>query len=101
MGDLSNLRHLDISGTDQLKEMPVGIGELIHLQTLPKIVLGGVYKLGLKELRLLKQLRDNLAIFDLQILQILMMQRRQIFGARMNLQICNFHGEVVLLIRKL
>ncbi|XP_073307713.1 putative disease resistance RPP13-like protein 1 isoform X1 [Primulina huaijiensis] len=66
LGDLSNLRLLDISDTDQLKEMPVEIGELIHLQTLPKIVLSRVDNLGLKELRLLKQLRGTLAIFDLQ-----------------------------------
>ncbi|XP_073030635.1 putative disease resistance RPP13-like protein 1 [Primulina eburnea] len=65
--DLSNLRHLDISDIDQLKEMPVEIGELIHLlQTLPKIVLSGVDNLGLKESRQLKQLRHSLAIFYLQ-----------------------------------
>ncbi|XP_073154989.1 putative disease resistance protein At3g14460 [Henckelia pumila] len=66
LGDLSNLCHLDISNTDQLKDLPVEISRLIRLQILPKIVLGGVGNLGLKELRWLKHLRGTFAIFELQ-----------------------------------
>ncbi|KAL2234150.1 UNVERIFIED_CONTAM: putative disease resistance RPP13-like protein 1 [Sesamum indicum] len=66
LGNLSNLRHLDNSNTDQLKDMPVEIGKLSCLQTLPKIVLGKVGDLGLRELRNLTQLRGTLAIFELQ-----------------------------------
>ncbi|KAI3445064.1 hypothetical protein Pfo_001729 [Paulownia fortunei] len=66
LGNLSNLRHLDNSNTDQLKDMPVEIGKLRSLQTLPKIVLSKVGGLGLRELRDLKLLRGTLAILELQ-----------------------------------
>lgn len=59
MEDLVNLRHLDNSNTDQLKELPVEIGKLRNLQTLPKIVLGeSGGKLGLK--------RGSVALLELQ-----------------------------------
>ncbi|KAL0425660.1 UNVERIFIED_CONTAM: putative disease resistance protein [Sesamum radiatum] len=63
---LINLRHLDNSNTDLLKELPVEIGKLGSLQSLPKIVLSKVGGLGLRELRNLEHLRGTVAISELQ-----------------------------------
>ncbi|KAK3003054.1 LOW QUALITY PROTEIN: hypothetical protein RJ639_018015, partial [Escallonia herrerae] len=44
-GYLINLRHLDITGTETLKEMPVGLCKMGSLQTLSKIFIGRGLKL--------------------------------------------------------
>ncbi|KAK3004265.1 hypothetical protein RJ639_017873 [Escallonia herrerae] len=64
-GNLINLRHLDIAGTSQLKEMPLGIGKLTSLQTLSKIVLDRSGGLRVNELRGLSNLRGALSIIGL------------------------------------
>ncbi|KAL3840776.1 hypothetical protein ACJIZ3_025367 [Penstemon smallii] len=66
LGNISSLRHLDNSNTQQLKDMPVEIGKLENLQTLPKIVLAKEGGLGMKELQNLKLLNGKLAVFELQ-----------------------------------
>ncbi|KAK2975783.1 hypothetical protein RJ640_014606 [Escallonia rubra] len=62
--NLINLRHLDIAGTEELKEMPVGLCKMASLQTLSKIVLGRGLKVT--ELRDLSNLRGALSITGLQ-----------------------------------
>lgn len=67
MGNLSNLRHLDIRDTDQLQEMAPQMGNLKDLQTLPKFIVGKESKgLGIMELANLSQLRGKLSILALQ-----------------------------------
>ncbi|KAK3014541.1 hypothetical protein RJ639_008315 [Escallonia herrerae] len=63
-GNLINLRHLDIAGTEELQEMPVGLCKMASLQTLSKIVLGRGLKLN--EMRGLSNLRGALSIIGLQ-----------------------------------
>ncbi|KAK2973109.1 hypothetical protein RJ640_000636 [Escallonia rubra] len=62
-GNLINLRHLDIAGTWELQEMPLGLCKMASLQTLPKMVLGK--GLGLNELQGLSNLRGALSIIGL------------------------------------
>ncbi|KAK2973108.1 hypothetical protein RJ640_000635 [Escallonia rubra] len=62
--NLINLRHLDIAGTEELKEMPVGLCKMASLHTLSKIVLGRGLKVN--ELRDLSNLRGVLSIIGLQ-----------------------------------
>ncbi|KAK2974080.1 hypothetical protein RJ640_028912 [Escallonia rubra] len=62
-GNLINLRHLDIAGTWELQEMPLGLCKMASLQTLPKMVLGK--GLELNELQGLSNLRGALSIIGL------------------------------------
>ncbi|PWA60585.1 Disease resistance protein [Artemisia annua] len=59
---LINLRHLDISGTPRLKKMPLGIGGLTSLQTLPKVCIEGANGFQISELKDLSELQGRLAI---------------------------------------
>ncbi|KAK2969235.1 hypothetical protein RJ640_003469 [Escallonia rubra] len=63
IGNLINLRHLDVAGTDKLQEMPLGLCKMASLQTLSKIVLGRGLKVN--ELRGLSNLRGALSIIRL------------------------------------
>lgn len=65
IGDLVNLRHLDIGDTEKLLEMPSRIGNLTSLQTLSKIILDKNNTLMVIELRGLSDLRGKLAIIGL------------------------------------
>ncbi|KHG17844.1 Putative disease resistance RGA1 [Gossypium arboreum] len=65
IGNLMDLRHLDITHTKALNEMPSGIGKLRNLLTLPKFVVGEVDGLRLGELNGLSHLRDQLSILQL------------------------------------
>ncbi|MBA0633488.1 hypothetical protein Godav_005336 [Gossypium davidsonii] len=65
IGNLMDLRHLDIIHTKALNEMPSGIGKLRNLLTLPKFVVGEVDGLRLGELNGLSHLRDQLSILQL------------------------------------
>ncbi|XP_022730894.1 putative disease resistance RPP13-like protein 1 isoform X3 [Durio zibethinus] len=66
MGRLTNLRHLDISGTLRLEEMPLQMSRLTNLQTLSAFVLGNLTGSSISELGELQQLRGTLSIFNLQ-----------------------------------
>ncbi|GKC13362.1 NB-ARC domains-containing protein [Tanacetum coccineum] len=59
---LMNLRHLDIRYTPDLKDMPLGIGELKSLQTLSKIIIGGENDFCITQLKDLKNLRGGVSI---------------------------------------
>ena len=65
MGELVNLRHLDISGTN-LIEMPPRIGKLKSLQTLSAFILGKNGDSGINELRKLRQLKGSLSVLKLE-----------------------------------
>nr|GEX08125.1 hypothetical protein [Tanacetum cinerariifolium] len=58
---LKNLRHLDIRGTPELKDTPLGIGELKSLQTLSKIVIGGENDFSINQLKDLNNLRGEIS----------------------------------------
>ncbi|GKA64674.1 NBS-LRR resistance-like protein [Tanacetum coccineum] len=59
---LMNLRHLDIRDTPELKDMPLGIGELKSLQTLSKIIIGGENDFSITQIKDLKNLRGSVSI---------------------------------------
>ncbi|MED6161801.1 hypothetical protein PIB30_064194 [Stylosanthes scabra] len=50
MQDLVNLRHLDIKGTHNLKEMPKGMRKLKHLNLLTRYIVGEHEENGIREL---------------------------------------------------
>ncbi|GKU91098.1 hypothetical protein SLEP1_g5015 [Rubroshorea leprosula] len=67
IGNLIDLHHLDIRGTDFLKDMPSGMGNLKNLLTLSKFIVGKEDGLmGLSDLRNFLQLGGNLSILNLQ-----------------------------------
>ncbi|KAG5253892.1 disease resistance RPP13 protein [Salix suchowensis] len=64
-GILINLCHLDITGTDNLIEMPSWMGNLTGLQTLSKFIVGKKEGCGIEELKGLKNLQGRLSIMAL------------------------------------
>ncbi|KAI9170215.1 hypothetical protein LWI28_024604 [Acer negundo] len=66
MGNLFKLRHLNVSGVDQLEAMPLRIGKLTSLRTLQRFVVGKDMRSGLKELKDLKHLQERLHISGLE-----------------------------------
>ncbi|KAK1407409.1 hypothetical protein QVD17_39025 [Tagetes erecta] len=62
---LINLRHLDNSNTPNLDKMPLGLGELTTLQTLSKVIIGGVGGCRISDLKGLLHLRGQLSIEEL------------------------------------
>ncbi|RVW92972.1 putative disease resistance RPP13-like protein 1 [Vitis vinifera] len=62
---LINLRHIDISGTSQLQEMPFKISNLTNLQTLSKYIVGKNDNSRIRELKNLQDLRGKLSISGL------------------------------------
>uniref|UniRef100_F6I7E3 Uncharacterized protein n=1 Tax=Vitis vinifera TaxID=29760 RepID=F6I7E3_VITVI len=64
--NLTNLRHLDISGSTMLEEMPPQVGSLVNLQTLSKFFLSKDNGPRIKELKNLLNLRGELAILGLE-----------------------------------
>ncbi|RVW72217.1 putative disease resistance RPP13-like protein 1 [Vitis vinifera] len=62
MGNLINLRHLDIAGTSQLEEMPPRMGSLTNLQTLSKFMVGKGNGSSIQELKHLLDLQGELSI---------------------------------------
>ncbi|KAF3952853.1 hypothetical protein CMV_021636 [Castanea mollissima] len=65
-GNLVNLRHLDISDVNSIKEMPVGIEELKSLQTLYDFVVGKDTGSKIGDLMNLKFLLGRLCISNLE-----------------------------------
>ncbi|GKV52183.1 hypothetical protein SLEP1_g58774 [Rubroshorea leprosula] len=66
IGNLINLHHLNIRGTDSLKEMPSGIANLKDLLTLGKFIVGKENgSLKLSDLENFMQLEGELSILDL------------------------------------
>ncbi|XP_023732317.1 putative disease resistance RPP13-like protein 1 [Lactuca sativa] len=63
--NLINLRHLDISGTPNLNKMPLGIGGLSSLQTLPKVIIEGANGFKISELKGLSNFQSELSISGL------------------------------------
>ncbi|MFS8002252.1 putative P-loop containing nucleoside triphosphate hydrolase, leucine-rich repeat domain superfamily [Helianthus anomalus] len=59
---LRNLRHLDITDTPELNEMPLGFGGLTGLQTLSKVIIGGSGKFKLSYLKEFSHLHGQLSI---------------------------------------
>eukprot|EP00261_Vitis_vinifera_P032029 XP_019073272.1 PREDICTED: putative disease resistance RPP13-like protein 1 [Vitis vinifera] len=62
VGNLINLRHLDIAGTSQLEEMPPRMGCLTNLQTLSKFIVGKGNGSSIQELKHLLDLQGELSI---------------------------------------
>ncbi|XP_020411845.1 putative disease resistance protein At3g14460 isoform X2 [Prunus persica] len=65
MKELTNLHHLDVSGT-KIEEMPVQMGRLKSLRTLTAFVVGKSTGSGIRELREFPQLQGKLSILKLQ-----------------------------------
>ncbi|GAY44737.1 hypothetical protein CUMW_084140, partial [Citrus unshiu] len=66
MGSLIKLHHLKNSNVKALEEMPKGIGNLTHLLTLSRFVVGKDVGSGLRTLKLLKHLQGTLDISKLE-----------------------------------
>ncbi|XP_044471495.1 putative disease resistance RPP13-like protein 1 [Mangifera indica] len=66
MGNLTNLHHLNNSGTPALEEMPLRIGNLTGLLTLPNFVVGKSSGSRLEELKNLTHIRERLCISGLE-----------------------------------
>ncbi|XP_052621236.1 putative disease resistance protein At3g14460 [Lactuca sativa] len=62
---LINLRHLDMSDTPMLTKMPLGIGGLISLQTLTKVIIEETNTFKISELKRLLDLQGRLSIMGL------------------------------------
>ncbi|XP_031286372.1 putative disease resistance protein RGA3 [Pistacia vera] len=60
MGDLVNLRHLDIRGARLIREMPLGVKKLKCIRTLSNFVVGEGVVSSLKDLKELKFIRGEL-----------------------------------------
>ncbi|XP_056165315.1 putative disease resistance protein At3g14460 [Syzygium oleosum] len=69
MEKLINLRYLDITDTPSLIGMPLNIGNLVGLEMLSKFVVGTENGSRLKELKNLENLRGELCISDLHMVQ--------------------------------
>ncbi|KAL7619171.1 hypothetical protein Lser_V15G03628 [Lactuca serriola] len=63
---LINLRHLDISDTPKLNKMPLGIGGLTSLQTLPKVTVKEANGFKISDLKELSDLQGRLSIIGLE-----------------------------------
>ncbi|XP_050241564.1 putative disease resistance protein RGA3 isoform X2 [Quercus robur] len=63
--NLTNLRHINISHAD-VEQMPINMGQLTCLQTLPFFVIGQKTGHRIEELGCLSQLRGGLNIFNLE-----------------------------------
>ncbi|KAL7619092.1 hypothetical protein Lser_V15G03320 [Lactuca serriola] len=64
---LINMRHLDITDTPKLTKMPLGIGGLTSLQTLPKVIITtGASRFRISELKGLSDLQGGLSISGLE-----------------------------------
>ncbi|PIN07728.1 Apoptotic ATPase [Handroanthus impetiginosus] len=66
MKSLTKLRHLDISGSKNIKVMPPGIGGLTDLRMLSNFIIGGVNGSPIQELKDLVHLSGKLSISGLQ-----------------------------------
>ncbi|KAI3829192.1 hypothetical protein L1987_03309 [Smallanthus sonchifolius] len=66
---LKRLRHFDMENTPGLTKLPLGIGELRSLRTLPKIIIGGVDGLAIDVLKALENLQGKFSIKGLQNVQ--------------------------------
>ncbi|KAL6311749.1 hypothetical protein AAG906_022954 [Vitis piasezkii] len=66
MGRLINLRYLDVSGTDSLKEMPNDIDQLKSLQKLPNFTVGKESGFRFGELWKLSEIRGRLEISKME-----------------------------------
>ncbi|XP_039162989.1 putative disease resistance RPP13-like protein 1 [Eucalyptus grandis] len=102
MEKLINLRFLDIIDTPHLRAMPLNIGNLLGLEILSKFIIGMENGSRLNELKNLKNLQEELCIFDLHEVQ----EAREAIDAnllmkegicRLNMQWCtnfeNFRNE--------
>ncbi|RLM73870.1 hypothetical protein C2845_PM15G14160 [Panicum miliaceum] len=69
--NLAKLRHLDVSRQPGHVRMPVGVGKLMHLQSLPVLNVGeGLSDCSIKELRDLDNLHGDLTIAGLQNIKV-------------------------------
>ncbi|KAK9069120.1 hypothetical protein SSX86_013236 [Deinandra increscens subsp. villosa] len=59
---LINLRHLNITDTPKLNEMPLGLGRLTSLQTLSRVIIGGSGGYKISDLKSLLHIRGQLSI---------------------------------------
>ncbi|CBI24811.3 unnamed protein product, partial [Vitis vinifera] len=66
MGKLINLRYLDVSETDSLKEMPNDMDQLKSLQKLPNFTVGQKSGFGFGELWKLSEIRGRLEISKME-----------------------------------
>ncbi|XP_044499310.1 putative disease resistance RPP13-like protein 1 [Mangifera indica] len=84
---LTNLRHLDISGKNSLKEMPLGMKELKNLQILSNFIVGKDAGSNLEVLKSLSFLQGKLHISKLQNVTDPNQMREQILSNKNNLKV--------------
>ncbi|XP_044472546.1 putative disease resistance RPP13-like protein 1 [Mangifera indica] len=82
MGNLTNLHHLNNSGTPALEEMPLRIGNLTGLLTLPNFVVGKGSGSGLEELKNLTHIRERLGISGLENVNARIAMKADLNGKR-------------------
>ncbi|CAL5015971.1 unnamed protein product [Urochloa decumbens] len=69
--NLTKLRHLDVRKQPGHVRMPIGVGQLMHLQSLPVLNLGeGLSDCSIQELRDLDNLHGDLAIAGLENIKV-------------------------------
>ncbi|XP_044471211.1 putative disease resistance protein RGA4 [Mangifera indica] len=82
MGNLTNLHHLNNSNAPGLEEMPLRIGNLTGLLTLPNFVVGKGSGSGLQELKNLTHLRESLCISGLENVNARIAMKADLNGKR-------------------
>ncbi|XP_044470866.1 putative disease resistance RPP13-like protein 1 isoform X1 [Mangifera indica] len=87
MRHLINLRHLDIGGINQIKEMPLGMKELRCLRTLSNFIVGKNIGSNLKDLKDLKFLTGEICISGLENIANLWDIREAILSDKKGLEV--------------
>ncbi|XP_044471329.1 putative disease resistance RPP13-like protein 1 [Mangifera indica] len=82
IGSLTRLRHLNNSNVPELEKMPLRIGNLTGLLTLPNFVVGKCSGSRLEELKNLKHIRERLCISGLENVNARIAMKADLNGKR-------------------